>query len=94
MASCLRCCLDVLVSLLLLPVMLLGMVLMSVLWVLLTVTGIGPLLQCYYASKDRVLLDRDTVFSSRPDLRLVEVPPGVNAAAGDESYDCLIFDWL
>jgi hypothetical protein len=81
--GCISVCCDVLVTLLLLPFMLLGMVIGSLLWVLLTVTGIGPLLQCHYARKDRRLLDRDTVFSSRGDLRLVEVPVGVNAASGD-----------
>jgi hypothetical protein len=76
---------QILLFFLLSPLLLVLYLLFLIMWILLTVTGIGPLSQWLYQSKDKKLLNRERIMNEMPDFRLLTIPKGINSAVG-ESY--------
>ena len=61
-------------------------------WILATLSGVGPLLQYYYNQRDAVTLHLETILDQHADLRMITVPAGINSASGGKSYRlCLRF---
>ena len=56
------------------------------LWLVFTLTGIGPLLQYYYNQRDAATLHLETILNQHPDLRMITIPGGINSASGGKSY--------
>ena len=61
-------------------------------WIVTTLTGIGPLLQYCYNQRDAVTLHLETILNQHTDLRMITVPAGINSASGGNPYRlCLRF---
>jgi hypothetical protein len=78
--------LSFILNLLLLPFYILFFLLFMVIWGVLTLTGVGPFIQYTYSCRDEALLEKHAVANSHSDIRLLTVPPHVNAASGGMSY--------
>lgn len=76
----------VLVALVLSPIILVCSLLFMVIWIVFTITGLGPLLQWHYTQKDKNLLNIEMLLGKHPDLRMVTVPAGINSATGGKPY--------
>jgi hypothetical protein len=63
------------------PIFIVFYLLFIVLWILFTLTGIGPICQWYYQRKDSQLLDRNRLVNEMPDFQLLTIPKGIHSAA-------------
>lgn len=66
-------------------------VIFMVILLLLTITGIGPLLECYFYKKDTsTVLDRFQLMQTDPSIFFLSIPAGVNAASGGQPYKVMV----
>jgi len=77
-------------TILLLPVFFLLFVLGIVIWLALTFSGIGPLVQFFCNREDDKILDRHKILLKCKDLRIVTVPGEVNAASKGKEYQVML----
>ena len=61
-----------------------------VLFLVFTITGIGPLIECCKASRDRQLLDRNKVLQDHPEMFLLTIPAKINKASNDKPYKVMV----
>lgn len=82
----------VLLALIVSPIVLVLWFVFVSLWMVATLSGVGPLLQYYYNQRDKKTLDLETILNQHADLRMITIPAGVNSASGGKSYRlCLRF---
>lgn len=62
-------------------------VIFLVFWVLWTFTGIGPLTQCYFTSKDNVTLSTSKVVRGRANMKIITVPGDVHTCSKGKPYN-------
>ena len=72
------------------PIFLVVFVVCIVLWLVLTVTGIGPISQYCYTKKDNKLIDRSEILRKHSDMRIITVPGNINSASGGSSYQLML----
>ena len=73
--------LQVLIFIILLPIVLVVFIIFSIIWLLLTITGIGPGLHYLYKKRDDKLLDINEMIKNDSDVQLVSIPPNVHSCA-------------
>lgn len=61
-----------------------------VLLLLLTATGIGPLIEYGQCRRDKKALDRDALLREHPEMFLLDVPSDVNKASGGKPYRVMV----
>lgn len=73
---------EICLTVLFFPIIMAFMMIFMVIWLLFTITGIGPALQYCYTQKDKKLLDRDNLINnqqSRDGMQLITIPAGVHS---------------
>ena len=73
--------LKALLLFILLPVFFAVFVIFLIIWLLLTITGIGPGLHYLYKKRDDKLLDINEMIKNDSDIQLVSIPPNVHSCA-------------
>ena len=48
---------------------------------ILTLTGIGPIIEMYLSKRDARVLDRDKILRDHPEMFLLEIPANINKAS-------------
>jgi hypothetical protein len=76
----------VLAGIIVVPIIFVFSFVFMIIWLVFTVTGLGPLLQWYYNQRDKEILNIESLLSQHKDLRMVTVPAGVNSASGGKPY--------
>lgn len=79
-----------LMNLLLIPVYLIFGILFLILWIVLTLTGIGPICQYICNRNDLRVLDRNTLVSSNKDCQMLEIPGDYNSATNGKPYKVFV----
>ena len=74
------------VLLIVIPLYLVFIFLAMVMLLLFTVTGIGPLLHCYFSGRERHLIDRDKLIAAHPEIFLLDAPADLNSASAGAPY--------
>lgn len=95
-SSCFRCFKNLFYfvgALVLVPLYITLILLILIIWFVLTITGIGPLLHWCYSRKDANLLLRKSLIEKNPELKLITIPGGINAASGGLSYQ-IVARWV
>lgn len=77
---------SLIINIILLPVYICIFVLFILIWLILTLSGIGPLIQYLYKRKDDKILDRNSLVIQLPDMRVITVPGTVHAATKGLPY--------
>lgn len=67
-----------------------GGILFLVIYILTTISGIGPLLEFWQSQLDKSELQREKILEQHPEMFLLEIPVGINKASGDRSYKVMV----
>jgi len=81
---------SVVTTILLIPLYIAGALVFLVVFLLLTVTGIGPLVEFCMARSDQTALDRETILQEHPELFLIEIPHHINRASLGQPYKVMV----
>mmetsp|Transcript_32053 Transcript_32053/g.46195 ORF Transcript_32053/g.46195 Transcript_32053/m.46195 type:complete len:528 (-) Transcript_32053:113-1696(-) len=75
------------------PVAIVFFILFILLWLVLTITYIGPCIHKYFNRKDSEILARGTILKSNPELVVIRIPSHVNKASNGLAYD-VVARWI
>ena len=78
--------LSIVINIILFPFYLVFGILFLVIWLILTISGIGPLIQYCLSSRDAKYVERNSIAAKHSDIRIITIPGHVNAASGGASY--------
>lgn len=72
------------------PILLAISLLTFVIWFIVTVSGIGPLIQWILTQQDDALLDMEKLLERHKDLKLITIPGGIHSASDGSPYKVCI----
>lgn len=78
-------CCSIIVNILLFPIIVVFFVIFLVVWLLLTITGIGPFFQYVYKRRDEKIL-YGVLTAARSDIQIIDIPGHINSATGGKPY--------
>jgi pimeloyl-ACP methyl ester carboxylesterase len=78
---------SIVINVLLLPVYIAVFAIFLVIWLVLTLTGLGPGLQLYYRLRDDKVLDRSQLLANYGNLHVIAIPGSINSASDGKIYN-------
>lgn len=73
-------------TLLALPIIFASFLLFLCIWLALTITGIGPIIQYFCKKRDEETLNREKIINAHTDMSIITVPGNINAASNGLPY--------
>ncbi len=77
---------EVCIGIIVFPFFMVFFSLFMVVWLLFTITGVGPILQYCYTRRDKVTLDRESFASKNSDMKVITIPGDINSCSMGDPY--------